>query len=175
MVSKGVEYRSISCLQFHQKWILMFLLTNKNMYLNFEIALYKPIHNHVNHFFIHRQHGFIRIISATTNLFCIIQFIYTAIDNHSQIDVISRIYRSHSTVWNTFELIRKFCVRTSSHLLRTYRRNRAQLVESSGFTSKEFVSTCGVPPGSIFAPLLFNLLINDITNSPKKFTSPPDM
>ena len=48
---------------------------------------------------------------------------------------------------------------------RSYLTKRTHVTDINGTISSETIITCGVPQGSIFGPLLFNLYINDMQNS----------
>ena len=54
-------------------------------------------------------------------------------------------------------------------LLKNYVQNRRQYVVINGFKSESKLLRCGVPQGSILAPLLFLIYINDLCNTTNNF------
>ena len=54
-------------------------------------------------------------------------------------------------------------------LLTSYLQDRCQYVHLDNVKSSKHSTTCGNPQGSVLGPLLFNILINDITQTSIKF------
>ena len=55
-------------------------------------------------------------------------------------------------------------------LLKSYLSDRSQHVQINNVKTNPHTVSCGIPPGSVLGPLLFNICINDIINVTRKFT-----
>ena len=58
----------------------------------------------------------------------------------------------------------------AKYLLESYLSNRKQFVQIGEIVSQVKPISMGVPQGSVIGPLLFNIVINDITKSSSKFS-----
>ena len=134
----------------------------------FEIIIYEHVSNHFKFKFNPRQYGFIKCKSTSTNLVAYLYFITPLVNPQLQkyFDFSHFIYLVPHAI-----LLRKLNDFGPSPIdvtwFHSYLTNRISQVRYRGALSAPYEVLSAVPQGSISGPLLFSVVINDLSSTVK--------
>ena len=116
-----------------------------------------------------KNSGFKKGDGAVNQMICLTDKIYKALDSGKNVVMVFLdIQKAFDRVWHKGLLFKLQCLGVGGVLLKwlsDYMSNRCQKVVLNGQGSPTMSTNAGVPQGSILAPLLFLIFMNDIDES----------
>ena len=126
--------------------------------------LYKYLE--LNNILLKQQSGFRNNRGASDNLILFTQKISEAFNEDKKAcGIFFDISKAFDRVWHNGLLFKMIKLKTPLYIIRfvtNFLNKREFIVKVNNYSSKSYPIECGLPQGSVLAPLLFSIFINDI-------------
>ena len=128
-----------------------------------------------NNLFSPQQYGFRKKFSTELTALELLDSLFGQLDKHKihinfHIDLSKLLIVYGMIIILLDKLTHYGLTSTANRFMKSYLSNRKQYVQIGDIASKLRPVTTGIPQGSIFGPLLFNILINDIVMASHNLT-----